>query len=1086
MLGVNRKSFPIANGFLCLRRAGFPTVLSFTFAACLFANAGWIMRPCLAQDPIKETDPQPSLTDPQPSLTGQPADEDSTAVDFTRDIRPILSDTCFKCHGPDEEERAAGLRLDTEAGIQADLGGYQAVKAGDLANSELIKRILSDDPDLLMPPPESGRTLTEGQIEKLKEWVAAGANWKQHWSLVPPQMSQVPTIVPPADRQAWADSPIDQFLLRKILAKGLGPNPEADKASQLRRLSLDLIGLPPTPQELQSFITDHSADAYEKQVDRLLASPRFGEHMARFWLDAARYGDTHGLHLDNYREMWLYRDWVINAFNRNLAYDQFVIEQLAGDLLENPTQDQIIASGFNRSHVTTSEGGSITEEVDMRNVVDRTSTTGTVFMGLTVGCAVCHDHKYDPISQKEFYQLYAFFNSIDGNPLDGNIKDHAPVLRVLQADQQAKLAQLDDRFRVLEAELQQKVAAYEYSEPELAAEAPDAEPSEFVWVDDEVPQQAVVTDWNFVDAKDGPVLSGEKAAARSADGLTQHVFSNANPPLQIHAMDDVLFAYVYLDSQKLPSQIMLQWNDGNWDHRAFWGEDKIAWGTPDSPSRHRMGDLPAGDQWVRLEVKAGDVGLAAGAKINGWALTQFDGSVRWDKLGIVTGGPAIQEYRSLNRWIADLVESGNKEVPASIVDAAKRDAEIRTQDENQRLRDYFIENVYVDSKSQFAEIKAELKKIGEEKTAIENAAPTTLISKEMAEPKPAFILKRGEYDQPGEAVQRQTLAALPPMSDHLPRNRLGLAQWLTDPAHPLTARVTVNRFWQQVFGTGLVKTSEDFGAQGQTPSHPQLLDFLALDFINHQWDVKRLMKQLVMTAAYRQSTTVSQQAYAVDPENRFLSRAARYRLDAETLRDQALFAANLLTEEIGGPSVKPPQPDGLWFAVGYSGSNTVRFKKDEGHEKVHRRSLYTFWKRTSPPPQMATFDAPSRESCTVRRERTNTPLQALLLMNDPQYVEASRYLAQRILSEAGDSTAERIDFAMQTLVARTASGAERELLEKMCGQLMEEYQADPAAAEALISIGEVPAEKTFEPASLATWTMIANLILNLDEVVTKN
>ena len=867
--------------------------------------------------------------------------------------------------------------------------------------------------------------------------------------------------------------------------KGLSPNPKATRERLLKRLYMDLIGIPPTIQQTEAFLADQRPDAYERQVDQLLASPHYGEHRARYWLDAARYGDTHGLHLDNYREMWLYRDWVIQAFNRNLSYDQFTVQQLAGDLLPDATEDQIIASGFNRSHITTSEGGAIAAEVDMRNVVDRTSTMGTVFMGLTVGCSVCHDHKYDPISQKEYYQLYAFFNSLEGNPLDGNAKDHPPVLRVYSPEQLQQREQKEDRLAELKTQIETRLAGLEYSDP-LSEEVLIAEePSEFCWVDDDFPAGATPSTWDWKSESIAPAQKGDRSWFRQADGLTQHFFTGAAAPLQVNSEDDILFAHVYLDPENPPQEIMMQWNDGTWEHRTYWGNNQINWGTVDSPSRRLGGELPETGAWIRLEVRAGDIGFKAGSRINGWAFTQFDGAVQWDNAGIVTHGHPIAQYQSLSQWLADISKQSDRKLPGPINTLiGKKQAEWNEQQQRE-VRNYFLENVHSEISKQFETEHAEVDRLKQELKSLQQSAPTTLVSRELPEPKPAFIMERGEYDKPGAAVERGTPAALPPFPEELPKNRLGLAQWLISGRHPLTARVAVNRYWQQMFGTGLVKTAEDFGAQGQPPSHPELLDWLAVDFVQNGWDVKRLMKQMVMSQTYQQSCLVTQDKWKVDPENRLLSRGPRYRWDAETLRDQALAVAGLLTDQIGGPSVKPPQPDGLWFAVGYSGSNTVRFKKDEGHQKVHRRSLYTFWKRTSPPPQMSTFDAPSREECTVRRERTNTPLQALLLMNDPQYVEAARHFAERIMESGGDTDQSRIRFAVKATLGRDLRSQEEAQFESYLQQFRTDYQADPEAAQALIAIGEQPAQTDF-PQELATWTMVANLLFNLDEFVCKN
>jgi mono/diheme cytochrome c family protein len=776
---------------------------------------------------------------------------DEAKLNFGRDIQPILADNCFACHGPDVHQRKAKLRLDTRTGALAELrSGGHAIVPGKPDESVLLERITDDNPARHMPPKKSGKNLTPAQIDLLRRWIAEGATYTTHWAFVPPMRHALPKV---RSHAQWARNPIDAFILARLEREGLQPSPEADRTTLIRRVTLDLTGLPPTPAEVDAFLADTSPNAYEEVVDRLLKSPRYGEHMARFWLDAARYGDTHGLHLDNYREMWPYRDWVIKAFNDNKPYDQFLTEQLAGDLLPDATLDQIVATGFNRCHVTTSEGGSIEEEVYVRNVVDRVDTTGTVFLGLTVGCSRCHDHKFDPIKTKEYYQFFAFFNSLDGPALDGNAARPAPTVSTPTAEQKKDLERV-----------QQKITALRKQINEEAAQA-------------------------------------------------------------LHTK-----AYTGI-AQMLP-------------------------------------------QIAALEKK---------------------------------------------------------------------------------------------------------------RKQIEKGIPATLVFKERATPKPAYILKRGEYDQRGEQVGRDTPRFLPPLPEKAPRNRLGLAQWLLAPDHPLTARVEVNRLWLQCFGIGLVKTAEDFGTQGESPSHPELLDWLAVQFRTDGWDIQKMMKRIVMSATYRQTSRVTKDRLAKDPENRLLSRGPRFRLDAEMLRDQALFVSGLLVDKLGGPSVKPPQPAGLWEAVGYTGSNTKDFKPDQGHEKVHRRSMYTFWKRTAPPPQMNTFDAPSRESCLVRRERTNTPLQALLLMNEPQFIEAARTLAERTIKQGGATSEARLVFMFRLTTARRPDAKELQELLAAYKDHLAAYTRDESKARQLISVGELKPDAKLKASEVAAWTMIANLLLNLDEVINK-
>ncbi len=993
-------------------------------------------------------------------------------VDFDRQIKPILSDKCFACHGPDEESREGGLRFDTKEGAFGEAeSGERAIVSGDLTASQLVVRITSEDESERMPPADFEKQLTRQEIELLTRWVKEGADWSRHWAYVTPQRPPLPPAIP------GAANAIDRFIRHRLAQAKLKPSPPAEKITLLRRVTFDLTGLPPTPQQVAEFLADESPSAYERVVDRLLESPRYGEHRARYWLDAARYGDTHGLHLDNYREMWLYRDWVVRAFNQNKPYDRFIIEQLAGDLLPDPTTDDLIATGFNRCHVTTNEGGSIVEEVYVRNVVDRVNTVGTVFMGMTFDCTRCHDHKYDPYTIKDFYSLFAYFNSLDGSPMDKNIKDPPPVIRVMQPKDEQELKQVRSELAAAKKQLSDHVATFVYQEPR-AEEAPPK--VEVVWIDDAVPAGANVRgDWKFVSSP-LPVYSGEKASTRTATGLSQHFFESAPKPLVIEK-GDILFAYVYLDADHPPKEIMLQWNDGSWEHRAYWGENLIGWGQDGKASRYRMGDLPTTNQWVRLEVAAEAVGLKPGAKVHGWAFTQFDGTVYWDKAGIERKGG----YRSLVRWLDDQRKRKGAGLPKPIEKLVKIDPAKLKPNQAKELRRYFIEFVLVDSRPLFDPLHVKIEKLQQRATAIEKAAPTTLIFREKLPPKPAYVLNRGEYDQQRDEVSRRTPLYLPPMPKDAPNNRLGLAQWLVSAEHPLTSRVTVNLFWQQFFGTGLVKTAEDFGVQGERPSHPQLLDWLAVEFRESGWDVKRLVKLMVMSSTYRQSSRVRPELLKQDPGNRLLARGPRFRLDAEMLRDQALAVSGLLVEKMGGPSVKPPQPDGLWHAVGYSGSNTVRFKADQGSDKVHRRSLYTFIKRTAPPPQFSTFDAPSREAACVRRERTNTPLQALLLMNDPQFVEAARALATHAMQKTGPQP-ETIAAAMfERATCRPAEPDEVAHLVSLFQAQQKHYRQAPDEAGKLLAVGEFPLDAKLDRADLAAWTMVANLILNLDEVVTK-
>ncbi|HVX63413.1 MAG TPA: DUF1549 and DUF1553 domain-containing protein, partial [Pirellulales bacterium] len=790
----------------------------------------------------------------------------------------------------------------------------------------------------------------------------------------------------------------------------------------------------------------------------------------------------HGLHFDNERALWKYRDWVIDAFNRNLPYDRFTIEQLAGDLLPNATPEQRIATGFNRCNVSTSEGGSIAEEVLVRYAVDRVETTSTVFLGLTMGCCVCHDHKFDPLTQKDFYQLYAFFGSVAESAMDGNALAPPPIIKVPTAEQEAQQKSLNEQIATLRGQISAELAKVQYVEPNQPTVS--TEPREYVWIDDDTPAGAKQEGgWMFVSAP-SPVLSGSKASTRKSTGLSQHFFTGATQGLRV-GEGDKLFAYVYLDPADMPKEIMLQFNDGSWEHRVTWGEDVIPWGAVNSPSRLPAGPLPEAGQWVRLEVEAAKVGLNPGAVINGWAFTQHDGTCFWDKAGIVTRTPqAGQTFDSQLAWEAYERTQSKSSLAKPLQDALKADAATRNDEQKKLLRDYFLENVYGPTRPVFDPLHKQAGELNKQLSALEAAIPTTMVMAETPQPRETFVLIRGAYDKKGEKVTAGVPAALPPLPKDAPPSRLGLAQWLVDPSHPLTARVAVNRFWQQYFGNGIVKTAGDFGAQGEWPTHPELLDWLATEFIGSGWNIRHIQKLIVMSHAYQQSSRVTPQLIERDPENRLLARGPRFRMDAEMVRDSALAVSGLLVEKLGGRSVKPYQPDGLWKAVGFVGSNTSNFKQDAG-DALYRRSLYTFWKRTSPPPSLTTFDAPSRETCTVRRARTNTPLQALVLMNDTQYVEAARLLAERMMTEGGAAPEEQITYAFRLATARRPAADELTLLVGALNAYLADYQAQPEAAVKLLAVGDSKRNESLDAGQLAARTMVANLILNLDETITK-
>ena len=1004
------------------------------------------------------------------------------APDFTRDIRPILADKCFACHGPDANTREAKLRLDTHEGATGGGSGAQAIVPGDLDNSEAWIRILSQDPDEVMPPPDSHKELSPAEKDLLKQWIIEGAAYEEHWEFIPPRKP----VIPDGER-----SPIDFLLQRRLKSEGLAPAPLAQPETLVRRIYLDLTGLPPRPEEIDTFLVDQSPEAIERLIDNLMKRPSYGEHMARYWLDLARYADTHGLHLDNERSMWPYRDWVVQAFNQNVSFAAFTRWQLAGDLMPGATLDQKIASGFNRCNVTTGEGGSINKEWIYRNAVERTSTTVEVWMGLTAGCAVCHDHKFDPISTKEYYSMYAFFHSTADPALDGNKLDTPPVIKVPAAGSQVKLAELETTIENLGKGITEKIRAVDYKDPAVLAEPPSSTNKTIIWIEDGPPSKAVAsgnTPWKFV-TRPEPVFTGERAHVREAKGLSQHYFTEANPPLLIER-GMTLFTHVYLDPENPPAQLMLQFNDGSWEHRAYWGKDLIDWGTQNTASRQRIGDLPAVGQWVRLEVDIARVGLKPGSKLNGWAFTQFDGKVFWDQSGgRVETNPASDPSFSWTAWKAQNENESNKALPGELQKVVKgKDPAQWSESETQRIFHHWLEHIYAGEIAGLKLLQDQRTKAVQEKDAISKQTAVTFVMADLPKQRDSFVMKRGEYDNPGEKVTRSVPAFLPPLPakpEGRDYNRLDLANWLVNGKNPLTARVAVNRFWQQFFGIGLVKTSADFGTQGEFPSHPELLDWLAINFVEEGWDIQQLVKRIMTSHAYRQSSVTSAALQEKDPENRLLARGPRHRLDAEVIRDQALNLSGLMISRIGGRGVRPYQPPNIWEPVGFASSNTRNYKQGKGDD-LYRRSLYTFLKRTAPPPFMATFDGPNREQSCAIRGRSNTPMQALHLMNDVQHVEAARALAQRILKEGGTNAEDRIRWGWRLVTARYPSREESQIVLTALQAHRDRYLGDPEAATKLIAFGDSPPDPDIPPSQLAAWTLIANLLLNLDEVVNKN
>jgi len=1029
---------------------------------------------------------------------------DLPAVEFNRNIRPIFSDRCFACHGPDKANRTTSLRLDTEDGVVADIGGGRfAVVPGDPTKSEIIRRITSQDDSVRMPPAYSGQPrLSDREIDLIRRWIEQGAKWQKHWSFIPPKHPALPLVNQPG----WTQNTLDAFVLERLERQGLHPQSEADRATLIRRVTLDLTGLPPTPAEVDSFLNDRSPNAYEKVVDRLLQSPRYGERMAVRWLDAARYADTNGYQSDGVRSMWRWRDWVISAFNQNMPFDQFTLEQIAGDLLPNATRDQIIATAFHRNHRTNAEGGIVPEEFRVEYVVDRVDTTSAVWLGLTIGCARCHDHKYDPITQKEFYQLFAFFNNVPEKGSVYNFGNEEPFIKAPTPEQEAKLEEFDRKVSSAE----QRYSAFQ---PELTR-------AQQVW------EQS---------------LAGEKRLDGSIrDGLIAHYPLEGLLEAGCHEGKPVVGGS---PDCNLPFEAGRVGQAGQFDGKRFIDAGDVArfnyqdpfslaaWIYPTAANgaiMSRIEDFPQGHGYglylkegkVRLHItmRWTDLGLrvetADSLELNRWhhVLMTYDGkrkakgvriyvdgeaqklSVLFDELNwpinpkdpfrIGAGeGPEnrfqglIDEVRVYNRTLTP-EEAEVIPLLETLNEIAAIAPERRSRAQANKLAFCFLDQF---APRQIREAHCELSEARNERQAFLDTIQTVMVMQENETPRRSFVLKRGAYDAPGEAVTAGVPAVLPPLNKAWKNDRLGLARWLVDSSNPLTARVMVNRFWEMLFGVGLVKTVEDFGSQGERPIHTELLDWLATRFIDSGWNVKAILKTIVTSATYRQSSEAGPELLENDPENRLLARGPRFRLPAEVIRDQALAVSGLLVEEIGGPSVKPYQPPGLWEELSFDGT---AYQSDEG-KGLYRRSLYTYWKRTVAPPAMTTFDATDRETCTVRVSRTNTPSQALNLMNDVTYLEASRMLAERMMKEGGSKPEERIAYGFRLATARLPKLEEHNVLTHTFDRFLERYQASPADAVKFLSQGQHARDDALNPSELASYTSIASLILNLDEMITK-
>jgi hypothetical protein len=1004
------------------------------------------------------------------------------AVDFERDIRPILSDNCFSCHGPDATKRMANLRLDT-----ADGGAFSRgiIVAGKAAESHLFARVSATD-GKRMPPAYSGRTLTPQQIEALRQWIDQGAKWQKHWAFVAPVRPDIPIT----KEAGWAKNPIDGFVLAKLEQEGLKHAPEADKATLLRRVTYDLTGLPPTIAELNSFLADKSPDAYEKRVDALLQSPRYGERMAIQWLDLARYADTHGYHIDSRREMWHWRDWVINAFNRNMPFDQFTIEQLAGDLLPNATVEQKLASGFNRNHMINFEGGAVPEEYQVEYVVDRLEATSTTWMGLTVGCARCHDHKYDPIPQKDFYRFFAFFNNISEKGLDGRNGNAEPYMQLPSPEQKARQEQLKTAIKTHEAALPEEGISKQQAEWEKA------ELAKFQTLGREGLLAHYEFDGNLTDSSGhyqyGRVVKGDLTYANAAvdrgadfDGQTHALFGHVSAFERTAPFSTAFWIKV---NGKLKDPVFQQGNFAVWlDDFELSGVQQrvprlyVQLGQNGIRTRDRL-PWPENMNHVAVNYDGSQIQVFVNGALVPTVPFKPEGGSAAANFEIPFFKGRIDDLRIYSRTLqpSEIAYLAALEPLRAILDILP---DKRSKEQKAWIRDYYLTKAAPASDQR---TWAELKSLREDEKKLTAQIPTTMVMSEIKDkPRETFILARGDYRNQTEKVTPGVPSVLPPLPEGAPANRLSLAKWLVDPAHPLTARVAVNRYWQMYFGTGIVKTAENFGSQGDPPSNQQLLDWMATEFIKSKWDVKAMQRLIVTSAAYRQSSRVTPELLEKDPENRLIARGPRFRLPSEMVRDGELYLSGLLKEKTGGASVNPYQPAGVWEEIAYGDGFTSQTYVQGHGDDLHRRSLYTFWKRTAPPPEMITFDAPDREKCAARRTITNTPLQALVLLNDPAFVEAARSLAERMLVEGGKTENARLDYGFRLATARPPAPREIAVLRDTLSAEMPEYKRHEDRADALLKEGEAPVNSKLDKQELAAWTTVASMILNLDETITK-
>ncbi|MFD2936080.1 DUF1553 domain-containing protein [Spirosoma flavum] len=1113
-------------------------------------------------------------------------------VDYNLHVKPILSDRCFACHGPDKAKQQAGLRLDTPEGAYEALAksGHTAIVPGNLAKSELVNRIISTDPDVMMPTPKSNLTLTTEEKAMLIRWVEQGAEYKQHWSLIVPTMPEIPKI----KDEKWIKNDIDRFILKRQEAQKMSHAPEADKTTLIRRVTLDMIGLPPTPAEVDAFLADKSPNAYEKVVNRLLGSPHYGERQAVEWLDVARYADTDGYQDDGLRTMWPYRDWVIRAYNRNLSFDRFITWQLAGDLLTHPNRDQLIATAFNRNHQQSQEGGIVDEEYRIEYVADRTNTFGKAMLGLTVECARCHDHKYDPISQKDYYSLFAFFNSNNERgqiPYNG---EAAPTITLTKPETDAKLKFIREQLSPIQQQLNPNRPDYQQRFGQWLAQTRSVSSMDSGLLAHYTFYEADRTDIGaFVKAENEKrKLEDEKKkqideAKRKKEGINKATKSDGKKPekKEIHkrktkeelwkdprnafanAVSDTLPARLGGDPDKVPYSVpgrfgkarflagdsfielpgsfgAFEQNESftvsSWFNLAKSGMALTLMGRTTGPMDGQRGyqldllddgrlklafnhvwpanaiDIESMDkvpvhQWFQVAFAYDGTGQAKGITLylNGLPIrtkvvtdhllhSMVYGKDRshWVQHPFYVGRMhdyfykdfAVDELRIYSRCLTPLEMPKLAGQPDALMAALQTPIASRTPAQRAGLYGYYVKTVDPVYQAAYAKVM----KLRGEQIKLYTNSDQVMVMQERLVPRETHLLKRGAYDAPGEVVTPAVLHSLNPFPETMPKNRLGLAKWLLAPENPLFSRVMVNRMWQQYFGQGLARNSDDFGNQGALPSHPELLDYLAIKFRetgspsyggrSQGWNTKAMHKLIVMSATYRQSSSVSEKARENDPDNIFLSRGPSYRMAAEQVRDIALAASGLLTQRLGGPSVRPYQPAGIWEAL--ATRNAVKYIQSQG-DSLYRRSMYTIWKRSSPAPMMLNFDAAERHTCVVKRQKTSTPLQALITLNDPQFVEAARVLVQRRKESGETDKSELINQIFKAVISRPARPEEMTLMKQFYTEELADFKRNPKRARELLSVGKYPLDEKLNPSELAAWTVVASTIMNFDEAIIK-